>query len=174
MSSLLFNCETFGNKLPKNLVKEYHKLIRCALGVRANTPIQLLYIESGLLPIEALVEARQFKFFSRFPSTLRPTSDRNILFDSLSLRPSPYLRHYQQLVEKFNNHHDIYQYHLDKVKSTIRNFAANERYKHEIYLKINPELKPSPFLNCMHPLSTHIIRFRLGTHNLPIEKGRWE
>ena len=25
----------------------------------------------------------------------------------------------------------------------------------------------------MHPMSADIVRFRLGSHNLPIEKGRW-
>ena len=87
--------------------------------------------------------------------------------------PSKYLKHYQQLLERFNNHHEIYQHHVNQIKNKIRNFASNERYRYEIYLKINPDLQPSPFLSCMHPLTTDIIRFRLGTHDLPIEKGRW-
>ena len=70
INSLLYNCETFGDKLPDGLGTIYNKLIRCALNVRSNTPTYLLYIEAGLLPIKALIEARQYKFFRRFPSTI--------------------------------------------------------------------------------------------------------
>ena len=66
MMSLLHNCEAFGDKVPKSLDAIYHKMIRTALRVRTNTPTLLLYVESGLLPIKALIEARQYKFFNRF------------------------------------------------------------------------------------------------------------
>ena len=69
-SSILYNCETFGDKVPKDLETIYHKLIRAALRVRTNTPVLLMYIESGLLPIKALIEARQFKYFPRFKDSL--------------------------------------------------------------------------------------------------------
>ena len=48
-----------------------------------------------------------------------------------------------------------------------------KRYRYEIYLEMNPDLQPSPLLNCLHPLTNDITRFRLGSHFLPIEKGRW-
>ena len=47
------------------------------------------------------------------------------------------------------------------------------RYKYKIYFDINPELHVSPFINNLHPLCRNIIRFRLGSHCLPIETGRW-
>ena len=53
----------------------------------------------------------------------------------------------------------------------IRNYATEGRYKFSIYLTINPNLEKSPYINCIHPLATDIIRFRLGSHKLPIEKG---
>ena len=57
MMSLLHNSEAFGYKVPKSLESVYHKLIRTALRFRTNTPKLLLYVESGLLPIKALIEA---------------------------------------------------------------------------------------------------------------------
>ena len=173
MSSLLYNCETFGSKLPKSLETLYNKLIRSALQVRANTPTLLLYIESGLLPIKALIEARQFNFFKRFESTLLATGDRKFVFDQLASNPSKFMKHYQLLVRKYSDSSEIYSHHIDQVKLKIRNYALQGKYKYEIYLKYNPELKSSPFIDCMHPLTTDIIRFRVGSHCLPIEKGRW-
>ena len=60
------------------------------------------------------------------------------------------------------------------MKNKIRNFASNpDHYRYIMYMKFNPELVPSPLLNSMHPSTKDIIRFRLGSHNLPIEKVRW-
>ena len=61
------------------------------------------------------------------------------------------------------------------MKSKIREHASKvtggTRYK--TYISINPNLEESPFIECMHPSSADIVRFRLGSHSLPIEKGRW-
>ena len=38
---------------------------------------------------------------------------------------------------------------------------------------MNPDLEKSPFILDPHPLSKDVIRFRLGSHVLPIETGRW-
>ena len=38
---------------------------------------------------------------------------------------------------------------------------------------MNPNLETSPFINNFHPLCKQKIRFRLGSHCLPIETGRW-
>ena len=59
------------------------------------------------------------------------------------------------------------------VKTKIRNHALLGKYKFNIYLKLNPNLEPSPLLTSLHPAATDITRFRLGSHKLPIETGRW-
>ena len=94
MGSLIHNCEAFGDKIPKSLEATYHKLIRTAIRVRTNTPVLLMYIESGMLPIRPLIEARQFKFLARFQKSLDPDGDRIIIFNKLMVDPSNYLRHY--------------------------------------------------------------------------------
>ena len=47
------------------------------------------------------------------------------------------------------------------------------RYRFQIYHELNPELQQSPFITNLHPVSGDIIKFRVGSHNLPIETGRW-
>ena len=173
MSSILYNCETFGHLLPDKLITTYNKLIRTALRVRTNTPALVLYTESGLLPIRALVEARQLKFYKRFESSLKPDSERKLVFDGLCNDPPKYLKHYKSLVETYDSHQDIYKHHHNEVKAKIRTFASNEKPRYVAYLKNNPNLEPSPFLECMHPFAIDIIRFRVGSHCLPVETGRW-
>ena len=175
MGSILHNAETFGDKIPKSPKTTYNKMVWTALRVRTNTPTLLMYIESGLLPIKALIESRQFKFFQRFQKSLEPGAKRNIVFDELMRNPSNYLKHYQSLATKYNNHHSIYRAHVDSVKTKIRSLATQggTKYQIQMYLTINPNLDPSPVINSMHPLAGDLVRFRLGSHNLPIEKGRW-
>ena len=101
------------------------------------------------------------------------SSARQFAFDKLKEYPSSYLAHYIKLTEKYENHHDIYKFYSDQIKDKILTYADQGKYKYDIYLKINPNLEPTSFIQCMHPISKDIIRFRLGSHNLPIEKGRW-
>ena len=62
-STILYNCETFGPLVPDRLCKLYTKMIKSALNVRPNTPDEIVLIEAGLLPIRALIQKRQLKFF---------------------------------------------------------------------------------------------------------------
>ena len=59
------------------------------------------------------------------------------------------------------------------MKTKIRDYAAKGRLRYVTYLSVNPDLEPSPFLQCMHPLTRDVVRFRVGSHSLPIETGRW-
>ena len=42
-----------------------------------------------------------------------------------------------------------------------------------MYLCINPYLEPSNFINDCRSIAGKIIKFRVGSHYLPIETGRW-
>ena len=173
VNSLLCNCEAFGNLIPVGLETVYNKLIRCALNVRSNTPTLLMYIEAGLLPIKALIEARQYKFFKRFPSTIEALSSREFLLKSLIDDPSRYMNHYIHLKQKYECQEDIYRFHNTDVKNKITTNVQKMKYRYQIYFQLNPKLKTSPFINCFHPLAKDVVRFRLGSHKLPIETGRW-
>ena len=88
--------------------------------------------------------------------------------------PTEYAQHYIDLWEKYENVEEIYREKIDEVKQEIRDLASRpENYKFRIYTEINPHLQRSPFITNSHPLSKEIIKFRLGSHNLPIETGRW-
>ena len=65
--------------LPDGIEKLYHKLIRSALNVRHNTPSGLILIESGLLPLKALVAKRQLKFFRKFEISIRNNYIRHLV-----------------------------------------------------------------------------------------------
>ena len=175
-TTLLHNCEAFGAKIPKGLETLYFKLIKSALNVRPNTPNFVVLIESGLLPIKALIRKRQLKWYRKFKRSLRAGSARANVLDELSSSnvKVEYLEHYCSLDEKYRHPKDIYSEAISEIRSVIRAKATDieNHYRFYIYMKINPELLPSPFLSCIG-VGDAITRFRCGSHNLPIETGRW-
>ena len=173
VNSLLYNCETFGNDVPPDVEKQYIKLLKSTFGVRTNTPTLTLYVETGFLPIKAVILARQWKFFQRYKEGLITGTPRAKLFDRILAEGNEYVQHYINLSQKYSCTDDIYREYSVMVKHKIRTLACQDHYKIKIYLEMNPNLEISPFINNLHPLCRQIIRFRLGSHCLPIETGRW-
>ena len=123
INSLLFNCETFGDNIPKDLEKTYNKLLRCTFNVRVNTPILTLFVESVFLPLKSLILARQLKFFTRYKQGLLTQTRRVELFNSLIEEPSTFLQHYINICNKYNSPKEIYDDGIKEVHEKIREFA---------------------------------------------------
>ena len=174
MGSLLSNSDSFSFGVPKDLENQYHKLIKCTLGVRQSTPNLLVLIESGLLPLRALILSRQLTFYKRFTESLRANSSRKEVFDKLKSDPNePYVQHYINTSQKYTSKEEIYREFSAEMKNQVNTQADNGGYKFDMYRKMNPSLDRSPFISLPHPLSLQIIKFRLGSHKLPVETGRW-
>ena len=171
VSSLLHNCETFGG-CPKEIEQLYYKTIKAALDVRPSTLNNTVLIESGLLPIKAIISARQWQFFNRFMDGLQGGT-RNEIMNVLSNQPSPYLKHYFDLRSSYQSKEEIYSYFKLDNEEMIRRNANDGRYKFQIYMDINPRLLPSPYMNNLNTAVKYITRFRLGSHLLTIETDRW-
>ena len=169
-------CETFGHLLPTGLEPLYHKLIKSALNVRPNTPNDIVLIESGLFPLKALVMKRQLGFYRRFRKSLQKNSARESVFNELCKdeNKTKYIKYYIQLDERYRNPNDVLKEALSELKRSIQEKAQlpDQHYRFYIYHELNPQLLPSPFLTCASGADA-ITRFRLGSHNLPIEMGRW-
>lgn len=66
-------------------------------------------------------------------------------------------------------------WHIQELQQKVRDLAQdkNRHYKYWIYVKMNPKLEPSPFLDRIDYVGKCITKFRLGSHKLKIETGRW-
>ena len=138
MSKILYNCETVGSVIPKDLQKCYCSLLKSCLGVHKSTPNHTILIECGFLPLRALVYGRQLNFYRKFKTTLTSQSARHILFNKLLVNCPAYLQHYIKLDEKGNNKNEIHLEYLRNMKDNIRQHAASvSHYKYNIYLEIH-------------------------------------
>ena len=110
VSSLLHNCENFGYHVPRDLEFTYMKLIKCCLNVRSNVPNDIVFIESGLLPLKAVILVRQFKFYKeRFFETVKKNSRRDKMLNMLleDQNRTKYIQHYEDLVTRYESKKDI-------------------------------------------------------------------
>ena len=83
------------------------------------------------------------------------------------------MKHYVKLENEYGTPKRIYEHFNEELKNRINNKANDDHYKFQIYKEINPNLVPSPFLKQYDPIAKVICKFRLGSHRLPIETGRW-
>ena len=120
-----------------------------------------------MLPIKYLIWSRQLNYFRTFKKSLKENSVRKNLFEELIERPTPFLKHYIDLDTKYEEGINVVKENIIKINNEDSN------YKFWIYMKMNPCLKPSPFLMMPGSIALGCIKFRVGSHNLPIEKGRW-
>ena len=114
-------------------------------------------------------------FFKRFGESLHPGSSRSHVFEKLKEdQNEKYIQHYVSISQQYTSKDEVYNKFMADIKQQINSLADEGNYKFQIYRRMNPSLQPSPFLNLPHPLSDTIIKFRLGSHKLPIETGRWK
>lgn len=58
-SLLFYASESWMMNINKGIEKQYKKLMKCLLGVRRNTSINLCMLEAGIPPVQALTEIKR-------------------------------------------------------------------------------------------------------------------
>ena len=87
----------------------------------------------------------------------------------------PFIKHYQQLQSKFQNHSSCLNHYIQESNNKIQNSFSNISDINSplgTYKVINPELS-TPSFDLNESERILITRYRSGSHYLNIEKGRW-
>ena len=124
--ALLHNCEAFGDAMPEELESLYFTLIKVALGVRKSTANDLVLIESGLLNIKAVIQSRQYNFYQKYMSNLKPDSARQSVFTQLRHHGTKFLQHYSNLFHTYESSQNIKKNYQQQLKDKIVNFSHND------------------------------------------------
>ena len=179
-SSVLFGCEIWANSKIETLECCYRKAIKNALSVRPSVNNEIAYIESGQYPLVCDVKSHQLKFWLKLQddATSQPNSYMSRLINLGIEKKIPYIRYYKKLVDTYVSGNACKTKLQQQFRSTWTtrieqcSLRDNEN-KLGVYKQINPDLVPCTYEQPVPEFERiHITRFRTGSHNLYIEKGR--
>ena len=169
ISSLLYGCETWLAATGlKDVEKMYVGAVKAVLGVRETTRNDVILIEAGMPSLQELITKRTRTFMTKELNADRPSD-------------TPLIKIYKLCEAKRTNGYDF----LRKIMSTptqpdisvTEKFRNQDTSKARTYKEINPELTvhkvytSNDYINERERLS--FTRFRLSSHHLKIETGRW-
>ena len=150
-SSLTYGCETWANHSIEPIEKLHRKGLKIALGVRDNTPSDILYTETGHLPLMPYVKSRQLKFWSDLcrDRTDHPGSPLSRLILSAINQNLPFIRYYITLQENYLSPSQASSSLRDNIRRRIHDslqsqMSTDPHGKLGTYCHINPTLEVNP------------------------------
>ena len=175
-ASITYACETWGVS-PKSIETIYRQGLKSALSIRESTNNEIVYLESGELPLEVRVTKQQLKFWEMIVDMIDDNPDNYIAKLVKLGENTSYIRYYKQLRTKYTDPiscmKTISANFKDKFSSKIHESARLDvDSKLGKYLAINPTLSKASYVNVIEFQRILISRYRTGAHNLRIEKDR--
>ena len=172
-SAILYNCESWGNAKTTKLEKRYTAALKYMLGVRKQTCNEFPYVELGLMSLQTLVKRRQYRFYKNIVNERDWPILRHIVRQSRDV-DTKFIRHYDQLLEKYASEAEIIEEAEQKQKADILEKARAGKSRYITYVKVNPNLERSKIYerNVSTSKLQKVIRLRTISHSLEIETGR--
>ena len=170
---ILYGSESWLNVNLKCMESIYLSAIKCLLGVRRTSPNDLCLIEAGFPSLTALVKRKQQQFFRKVYSERSGMRDDPLMFslDLTSIYNPNLHKHVQELV---SNECFVHTYNAERNNRV----SLSEKTKFVLYRDINTQYKVHSVYNRRKDyIPEHyrlaFTRFRLSSHRLRIETGRW-
>ena len=169
-SALLYACESWLSNSWKCVETVFLKCCKFLLGVRNQTPSDLVYIETGFTPISMVIRTKQRNFLKK-------------LFDRVDYHELPVGIALNQAVEARSPMGKCYvdlmsdrEHQVLSLNGIIQRVSSAVATRMVTYTSINQAFTVHPVYNCIHMPETARISFsriRLASHHLHIETGRW-
>ena len=169
-SALLYSAETWMTNNYKTIERQYNQLIRCLLGVRANTSISLCMIECGIPPVRGLIASRRCKFLKgklQAPDVEQPFHFVHGLCGRYNTPSSKFIREALNYTE------------VDSISALVENMqervGSTKIVTYTSVLNAQMTVHPVYSTNDYIPDYQRVAftRLRLMSHNLRVETGRW-
>ena len=171
-SSLLYSAESWLTDKLKPIERQYNHLVRCLLGVRKNTSIDMCLIEAGIPPIHHVLAKRRCNFIK---SQLELNDGEQPLIFALNLLNENNIPAYQAILRsiQYNSHTNPFSNLSNMLRDKARHATKFNTYISELNksMGIHAIYTSNAFIPDYHRES--FSRIRLMSHNLKIETGRW-
>ena len=172
--AILYGCESWLNGDLKPVKKMYNEAMKHLLGVRYNTCTDLCLVEAGFPPVEAVIKHRQKSLLKRIWAERRHMHDDPFAHAMRIVLASRYVTstYVTQLLEEDE---DVVALAVQRLQEGIQGSTSSRRVTYRD--TINPDLRASPIYSADHLIPEErrkaFSRFRVSSHSLAIETGRW-
>ena len=168
IQSLFYGSETWLTDQLKNMEKLYVSALKALLGVRETTRTDVVLLETGMPTLKELIRKRTSSFIKK---NIRGDIDEtplSIVYKMCESKGTTGYRYIKYLLD--NEITDT----LEELKLRFENETGSKAVK---YKEINPDMKIHPVYNTKNYIDERkrvvFTRFRVSSHSLKIETGRW-
>ena len=173
MTAILYGAETWLTDHLSKLEKHYNMAMKLLLGVRSCTPNILCNIEGGLPTISTYIFDRRRNFVKKFIANASGDEPLSLVLRLCQSENTPGIK----LIQKALNYvGDPKVDCINTLKELCRSKAQNAS-RFETYLAMNPTLTTCVIYTQRLYVEDHyrlaFTRFRLSSHSLKVETGRW-
>ena len=171
LSTLLYSSETWLCEPSQKLESLYMKIIKCLLSVRQTTCNDICLLESGMLPLKDYIRHKREKYLKKkFMNVIdgSPLQKAFQLANSVETKSSKIIK---TTITSPTKTTDSY---MKDLAECVKNKTMSS--KRMTYLEMNTLLtKNDIYENISIPEHQRVAftRFRLSSHDLNIERGRW-
>ena len=169
-SSLLYSVESWLTDSIRPIANQYNQLVRCLLGVRRNTSVDLCLIESGIPPVQHVIAKRRSKFLKSKLKLNDPEHPFNFAFRLCSNGSTPayqFISRYREYDTNSNPFSNV----TNIINERARHATKYHTYKNELNMpiKVHPVYRTNIFIpDYLHEsfnricLISHTLRFETG------------
>ena len=172
-ATILYSCEVWVNldELSEKLVMIEKKALKSCLGIKHSTPDDIVYLELNKADIVCAIRDRQYNFFQKFMNQSEDTaiamSIWNLYSESVD-SSSQGVIHYFQNLQTGNRKEDK---EARKSRANLSERSMTVRYRELTNLE-HCDVLYNSFI--IEKYRTVITRWRLSSHSLRIETGRYQ
>lgn len=171
-SALLYSSESWFTGKMKVIEKQYNKLVKCLLGVRKNTSINLCMIEAGIPPVQNIIAERKYKFIKSQRDHVDTEKPFHFVYNMCREANTPGYRSLERSVSATSDTDG-----LEKIATYVREKAAGATKLTTYITDMNPNMTVHPVYKTRSFVPDYkresFTRLRLMSHNLRVEVGRW-
>ena len=174
ISAILYGCESWLNGDLKPVAKLYNWSLKYLLGVRMNSCNDICYVESGYNSLTSIVKLKQRNYFVKIANERYGLQDDPLGF-ALRLVLNNTYKTSNYLNNLINDNVNDHFQDNESLKTSIRQSDSSRR---RVYCNsINNDLSTHSIYSTKHnifePYRIAFTRFRISSHNLAVETGRW-
>ena len=175
-ASLTYGCEVWGDSKVPKLEAMYRQGLKSALSVRNCVNNEIVYLETGSMPLQVRITQQQLKFWTAISKIMEETPEHYISKLVTIAANCKYVKYYKHLEESYPSTLECKEQLTAEFKTSfenkIRASAGDVDSRLGTYLVVNPSLSKPLFSNKLEFQRVCISRYRTGSHDLKIESGR--